>query len=165
MPRKSAVLKVRARASGIADDYLWPVAWALTGAKADERITLETMIEQAEPPSGHRQILIGDKNYFGDQFETMIKSSGITLLQPARKGEQQRPGSQFFKPLRQIIESVNDTLKGQLNLEAHHGRTLTGVTTRVGIRLLALTAAILAQQHHRCTHPPFSHRLRPLTLE
>ena len=32
---------------------------------------------------------------------------------PARKGEPARPGERFFKPLRQIIESVNDTLKEQ----------------------------------------------------
>jgi hypothetical protein len=44
--------------------------------------------------------------------------------------------------LRQLIESVNDTLKGQLDLERHGGRTATGVLVRVAQRLLALTAAI-----------------------
>ena len=68
--------------------------------------------------------------------------AGITLLRPTRKGEATRPGERFFKPLRQIIESVNDTLKGQLDLERHGGRTITGVCTRVAQRLLALTAAI-----------------------
>jgi hypothetical protein len=47
-----------------------------------------------------------------------------------------------FKPLRQVIESINDTLKGQLDLEAHGGRTIAGVCTRVAQRILALTAAI-----------------------
>jgi hypothetical protein len=32
--------------------------------------------------------------------------------------------------LRQLIESVNDTLKGQLDLERHGGRTIQGVTVR-----------------------------------
>ena len=41
-----------------------------------------------------------------------------------------------------MIESVNDTLKGQLDLEQHGGRTRAGVTARVLQRLLALTAAI-----------------------
>jgi hypothetical protein len=27
----------------------------------------------------------------------------------------------LFKPLRQVIESINDTLKGQLDLEQHGG--------------------------------------------
>ena len=48
----------------------------------------------------------------------------------------------YFKPLRQVIESVNDTLKGQLDLERHGGRTVDGVTVRVLQRILALTAAI-----------------------
>jgi len=34
------------------------------------------------------------------------------------------PGAQLFKPLRQVIESVNDTFKGQLDLEKHGGHTL-----------------------------------------
>jgi hypothetical protein len=48
---------------------------------------------------------------------------GVRLLRPARKGEPQRPGAHLFKPLRQLIESVNDTFKGQLDLERHGGRT------------------------------------------
>ena len=64
------------------------------------------------------------------------------MLRPARKGEKSRPGSRFFKPLRQVIESINDTLKGQLDLEAHGGRTIAGVCTRIAQRILAMTAAI-----------------------
>ncbi len=60
------------------------------------------------------QIIIGDKNYFGADFEATLAAAGASLLRPARKGEPERPGAQFFKPLRQIIESVNDTFKGQL---------------------------------------------------
>ena len=44
--------------------------------------------------------------------------------------------------MRQIIESVNDTLKGQLDLERHGGRTPAGVAARVLQRVLALTAVI-----------------------
>jgi len=66
----------------------------------------------------------------------------VRVLRPAYKGEAPRPGQGLFKPLRQLIESVNDTLKGQLDLERHGGRTIQGVTVRVLQRLLALTAAI-----------------------
>ena len=99
------------------------------------------------PTGNGRQILIGDKNYFGHDFETGLAEDGIELLRPARKGEQPRPGARFFKPLRQIIESVNQTLKGQLDLERHGGRTITGVCTRVAQRILALTAAIWHNDH------------------
>jgi hypothetical protein len=120
-----------------------PVAFALTGAKADERVVLLDMLH-ADPTltDRPRQIMIGDKNYFGAEFEATLPEGGIELLRPARKGEPERPGARFFKPLRQTIESINDTLKGQLDLEAHGGRTKLGVITRVWQRILALTAAI-----------------------
>ena len=52
----------------------------------------------------------------------------------------------FLRPLRQIIESVFRTLKAQLGLERHGGRTPAGVAVRVLQRLLALTAAIWHNQ-------------------
>ena len=64
-----------------------------------------------------------------------------------RIGEAPRPGARFLKPLRQLIESVNDTLKGRLDLERHGGRTHQGLMTRMLPRLLALTAAIWHNHH------------------
>ena len=129
-----------------------PVGYALTGAKADERQTFLDILAgtpamAAIRADGHRQILIGDKNYYGAAFEETIDQAGLELLRPARKREKPRPGSRFFKPLRQIIESINDTLKGQLNLEQHGGRTPAGVTVRIVQRLLAMTAAIWHNDH------------------
>ena len=88
------------------------------------------------------QTLIGDKNYYGCAFEADMAVAGITLLRPARKGESPRAGASLFKPLRQIIESVNDTFKNQLGLEQHGGHTPAGVAVRVLQRILALIAAI-----------------------
>ena len=45
--------------------------------------------------------------------------------------------------VRQWVESAFDTLKDQLSLERHGGRTLAGLVSRVARRLLALAAAIL----------------------
>ena len=67
-----------------------------------------------------------------------------------------RPGQHLLAPIRQLIESVYDTLKGQLDLELHGGRSLTGVTVRVAQRLLALTAAIW---HNRATGQPVTRSL------
>jgi predicted alpha-1,6-mannanase (GH76 family) len=64
------------------------------------------------------------------------------LLRPVRKGEAPRAGKQLFKPLRQVIESVNQTLKAQLDLEGHGGRTEEGILARILYRILALTAVI-----------------------
>ena len=121
-----------------------PVAFALTGAKAVERevlldiIATEPELLRARPG----QTLLADKNYYGRQFEQQLAAQGVRLLRPARKGEAPRAGAHLLKPLRQLIESVNDTLKGQLDLEQHGGRTPAGVTVRVLQRILALTAAI-----------------------
>lgn len=126
-----------------------PVAFALTGAKADERETLLDLLAVepqlvAERPG---QTLIGDKNYFRREFEQQLLELDIRLVRPARKGEAEQPGSQLFKPLRQVIESVNETFKGQLDLERHCGRTPGGVAVRVLQRILALTAAIWHNDH------------------
>jgi len=120
-----------------------PVGAALTGAKADERHTLLSILGDLDF-GAHRatQTLIADKNYYGRDFEKTLAQAGIELLRPARTGEPNRTGARFLKPLRQIIESINDTLKGQLDLEQHGGRTLAGVVVRIWQRVLALTAAI-----------------------
>lgn len=126
-----------------------PVGYALTGAKADEREVLLGMLT-ADPGlvnGRSRLTVMGDKNYYGGQFETTLDQAGITVLRPARKGEPERAGARFFKPLRQTIESINATYKGQLDLESHGGRTPAGVITRVLQRILALTATIWHNYH------------------
>ena len=126
-----------------------PLGFALTAAKADERTVLLDILHTDPTRSAPRpgQIIIGDKNYFGAEFETTLAEAGLTLLRPARKGEPDRAGSRFFKPLRQTIESIFDTYKGQLDLEGHGGKTPTGVLVRVLHRILALITAIWHNDH------------------
>ncbi len=121
-----------------------PVMFALAGAKADERETLLGMLEAARDVTAAHpgQVIIGDKNYFGRAFEAELTERELTLLRPVRKGEARRAGQNLFKPLRQVIESVNWTFKGQLDLERHGGKTPEGILARVLARVLALTAAI-----------------------
>lgn len=85
---------------------------------------------------------MADKNYYGAEFESDLDDSDITLIRPTRKGERPRAGVSILRPLRQVIESIFDTFKGQLDLERHGGKTFAGVTARVAQRVLALTAAI-----------------------
>jgi Transposase DDE domain len=126
-----------------------PVTFAITGAKADERQVLLDLLgdDPALTATRPRQILIADKNYYGRDFEHAMTGAGIELLRRARKGEPERPGGRFFKPLRQTVESIFDTLKDQLDLERHGGHTPTGVLVRVLQRILALTAAIWHNDH------------------
>jgi len=121
-----------------------PVMFALAGAKADEREILLGMPGAARDVTAAHpgQVIIGDKNYFGRAFEAELAERELTLLRPVRKGEAGRAGQNLFKPLRQVIESVNWTFKGQLDLERHGGKTPEGILARVLARVLALTAAI-----------------------
>jgi hypothetical protein len=117
------------------------LAFALTGAKADERDTALDMIAFSGLPT-NGVTLIADKGYPRAAFETELNTAGITLIRPNLKSEPTRPGARYLKAFRQIIESVNQTLKAQLDLERHGGRTRAGVAARILQRLLALTAAI-----------------------
>ena len=126
-----------------------PIAFALANPKIDEReVAIDLFDSDPTLLAGRAgQIVIADKGYASIEFETRLAEHGVELIRPARKGEQPRPASEFLKPLRQIIESINDTLKGQLSLEQHGGHSQQGVLTRVLQRLLALTAAIWHNHH------------------
>ncbi len=126
-----------------------PVGFALTGAKADERQVLLELLHDDPTLAASRpgQILIADKAYYGREFEAELAGHGIRLLRRARKGEPERAGGRFFKPLRQTVESIFQTLKGQLDLEQHGGHTTAGVLVRVLQRMLALTTAIWHNDH------------------
>jgi len=134
-----------------------PVAYALTSATTDERDTALAMIE-LDTALGQRsgQILMADKGYRSATFEAELNTRGITLIRPALKSEPTRPGQRFLRPFRQIIESVNQTLKAQLDLERHGGRKPAGVCARILQRLLALTAAIWHNETSNHTGPPRS---------
>lgn len=127
-----------------------PIAYALTGAKADERDIALDMIafNDLDRPE---QTLIADKGYRRASFETELNAAGITLIRPALKTEPDRPGRRILKALRQIIESINQTFKAQLDLERHGGRTRPGVCARILQRILALTTAIW---HNETTNQP-----------
>jgi hypothetical protein len=68
------------------------------------------------------QIVMAGKNYYGTAFERDLATAGITLIRPARKGEPPRPGGPLLRPLGQATESVNATVKGQLDLEHRPAR-------------------------------------------
>lgn len=78
------------------------------------------------------------------------------MLRPSFKREKKRKGESLLKSVRQLIESVNDTLKGQLDLEQHGGRTFEGVAVRVAQRILAMAAAIW---HNHKTRQPITRSL------
>lgn len=76
-------------------------------------------------------------------------------MRPDRRDEQPRFGSLGF--IRQRIESVFWTCKGQLGLERHRARTLPGLCARIAMRLLTLAAGLWHNWeigHPDATSPP-----------
>jgi hypothetical protein len=130
-----------------------PILWALANPKIGEREVLEAMLHRdadliaSRTLDGSGLVLITDKGFSGRPTEQLLNERGITQLRPARKKEKQRWGAGVLKKIRQLIESVNDTLKGQLDLEQHGGRTFEGVAVRIAQRLLGMTAAIWHNFH------------------
>jgi hypothetical protein len=115
-----------------------PVGFELAPANAPERVVAAEMLERVLAGD---EIVIADKGFAGAEFEQHVASLGGRLLRPDRKDESARFGS--LGGIRQWIESTFDTLKDQLSLERHGGRTLAGLISRIARRLLALTAVIL----------------------
>jgi hypothetical protein len=118
-----------------------PIAFCLAPANEPEREVAAALLERAargELLHG-QEIFITDKGFAGAEFERFICDAlGAQLVRPDRKGEQPRFGA--LGGVRQWIESINDTLKGQFSLERHGGHTPEGVWTRVCQRVLALAA-------------------------
>jgi hypothetical protein len=119
-----------------------PVGFELAAANAPERVVAAELLERVLQGG---EIVIGDKGFAGAEFEQHVSALGARLLRPDRKNEPTRFGS--LGGIRQWIESTFDTLKDQLSLERHGGRTLTGLVSRIARRLLALTATILHNWH------------------
>jgi DDE family transposase len=135
-----------------------PITWALASPKIDERQILTAMIDRDPDLVTARPglLIIADKGYVSAQLDRWLGERGVRILRPTYRNLPPRPGEHLLKPIRQLIESINGTLKGQLDLELHGGRTITGVGARIAQRLLALTAAIW---HNRHTSQPITRSL------
>jgi len=56
------------------------------------------------------------------ELDTYLVERGVALLRPSSRNRTPHPGEHLLKPVRQLVESIFDTLKGQLDLELHGGR-------------------------------------------
>lgn len=135
-----------------------PIAWSLASPKVDDRQALTAVLEENPHLTQTRpgQLIIADKGYISAELDRWLAERGIRLLRPSYRNRTPRPDEHLLKPVRQLIESVNDTLKGQLDLELHGGRSIEGVGARIAQRLLAMTAAIW---HNRATGQPVTRSL------
>jgi DDE family transposase len=117
-----------------------PIMWCLANPKLGERQVLAALLDHNHHLIRTGQILLTDKGFASAEFKQITATMGLRLLRPDRKDETYRNGN--LGGVRQWIESVNQTLKGQLDLENHGARTLAGILARVAQRLLALATGI-----------------------
>ncbi len=135
-----------------------PILWALAHPKTGEREVLAAMLEVDAKLVARREgiLLISDKGFASKAFEKDLTELGAGLLRPGFKRKKQRFVEPMLKKVRQLIESVNDTLKGQHDLEQHGGRTFEGAAIRVAQRILAMTVGIW---HNNQTGAPVARSL------
>ena len=118
-----------------------PIAFELAPANAPEREVAAEMLRRVQLDG---YTVIADKGFAGEQFEELMAQLGAIFLRPDRKDEQPRFGR--LGGVRQWVESIIDTIKGQLSLERHGAHTMPGLTTRIAQRLLALAAGLWHNQ-------------------
>ncbi|HSO55507.1 MAG TPA: IS982 family transposase [Actinomycetes bacterium] len=119
-----------------------PITWCLATPKLGEREVAQVLLDDAarQRALAEGTIILADKGLAGRALDHHIGALGAFLVRPDRADEPYRFGS--LGGMRQWIESVINTLKDQLGLEQHRGRTLGGVFVRVAQRLLALAACV-----------------------
>lgn len=118
------------------------VDFDLAAANAPEREAALALLE-ANPVEG--ATIVCDKGFAGRDFEAAVRELRALLLRPSRSDEPDRPNPPIGW-IRQRIESIVNSLKDQLHLERHGGRTPAGLLARVAARILALCASINLNQ-------------------
>lgn len=129
-----AKLMLAATADGVITGFA--LASPKLAGERDEALAMFTRHPNL-PPAG--TVIVADKGFAGRDFETALAALDLQLIRPARKDE---PPRSFPGWLRQRIEAIIWTLKGQLGLDRHGGRVPAGLWARILQRLLALNTAI-----------------------
>jgi Transposase DDE domain len=114
-----------------------PICFELAPANAPEREVAAEMLRSVDLDG---YTVIADKGFAGEEFEQLMAELGAIFLRPDRKDELRRRGG--LGGVRQWVESIIDTIKGQLSLERHGAHTMPGLISRIAQRLLALAASL-----------------------
>ncbi|HEX2311677.1 MAG TPA: IS982 family transposase [Vicinamibacterales bacterium] len=114
-----------------------PICFELAPAHVPEREVAAELLRRVQLEG---YTVIADKGFSGEDFEQLMAEFRAIFLRPDRKREPARFGN--LGGVRQWVESIVDTLKGQLSLERHGAHTMPGLITRIAQRLLALAAVL-----------------------
>lgn len=96
-----------------------PIAFELAPANTPEREVAAEMLACVDLEG---YTVIADKGFAGEDFENLMAEMRAIFLRPDRKDEPKRFGN--LGAVRQWIESIIDTAKGQLSLERHGAHTI-----------------------------------------
>ena len=118
----------------------FPVAFDLVPANTSEQNALRAILPRLPLPG---RTVLGDQGFAGRAIRAEVAAAGGTLLLSDGK----KP-TLPLRRIRQRVETVFVTLKGQLSLERHGGRTIAAVTARILARLLALAAVLWHGGNH-----------------
>jgi hypothetical protein len=140
-----------------------PITWALANPKLDERQVLMAVLDHDPSVLSDRPglLIIADKGYVSRELDAYPTERGARLLRPSYHNRTPHPAQHLLKPVRQLIESVNQTPKRPARPRTprrpHHRRR-----HRPHRPTPARThRRHLAQPRHRTTHHPITDRLRP----
>jgi len=90
--------------------------------------------------------VLGDKAYISaDLAAELWRTNRLRLLTIPRKNQKQqmpKARQRLFNAVRQMIETVNGQLSGQLNIETNHAHTFWGLCARLYTKLTAHTLCI-----------------------
>jgi Transposase DDE domain len=144
-----------------------PVTWCLAHPKLDEREVMAALFEVDHHLVQAGQVILADKGFAGADFETFLDGLGVHLVRPARNGVKRdpepSPAQKRLLRMRQWIEAIFDTLKGQLSLEQHGARQRHGLYAPRGPASPGDGRLHLAQHQHRRPQQTITHRVRPLS--
>jgi hypothetical protein len=130
------------------------ICFEVAAANVPEREAAAEMLERAGTwsPQGLRR----------RRVPVLMAALGAIFLRPDRKDQEPRFGG--LGSVRQWVESIVDTVRGQLWLERHGVHTMPGLNTRIAHRLLAPAACLW--RNWQIGHPgrnvtAYHHWIRP----
>jgi Transposase DDE domain len=124
----------------VADLKGTPVGYDLVGPKTGQERESAWALACAQPDT----VLFADGGFWGAEYERTMDLINVRLMTPDKHKLGARPAIEIAKAsIRLVVESVFSTLKGQMRLDHHLAKTLTGLVQRIAQRLLALTLAML----------------------
>lgn len=100
-----------------------PIAFELAELLGERQVAAEMLARV----NFNGYTVIADKGFAGRGFEQLMHEFGAIFMRPDREDETAWFGA--FGTIRQWIESVFDTLKGQLSLKHHGAVTMPGLIT------------------------------------